>query len=135
MRWTWVLLLGSLVAVAAPAVAGEGAAPQADPREAFAQTDTNKDGRIDRREFEDRIVDVFYFADKNKDGVLDESEVKALVFSDDFKVDDKDQDSKVTLQEFERVRIKDFDRADKDGDGSLSLQEVIDTYATKRAGQ
>jgi Ca2+-binding EF-hand superfamily protein len=133
MRWTWMLLLGALVAVAGPVAADEGAAPKSDPQAAFTQADTNKDGRIDRGEFEDRIVDIFYFADKNKDGVLDESEVRVLVFSDDFKVDDKDQDSKVTLREFERVRTRDFDRADTDEDGALSLGEVVETYEAKGA--
>ena len=42
--------------------------PVTDPRSAFEATDKNRDGEIDHAEFQNRITEVFYFADQDKDG-------------------------------------------------------------------
>jgi Ca2+-binding EF-hand superfamily protein len=107
--------------------------PSGDPRQAFTETDTNKDGVIDRGEFNTRIVEVFYFADANRDGFLSAEEQKRLVFPEDFKDDDKDADGRISLREFLRVRFADFDRSDTDHDGVLSLDEVIAAYEGRRS--
>ena len=56
----------------------QGPAQSYDPRAAFAQVDTNKDGQIDIEEFHVRLVEVFYNADTNKDGFLNADEYARL---------------------------------------------------------
>jgi Ca2+-binding EF-hand superfamily protein len=103
----------------------------ADARAAFEQSDTNHDGAIDHEEYQERITEVFFFADKNKDGWLEPDELDVLVFADDFKADDKDKDGRVSLREFMRVRFRDFTKADTNDDGVLELDEVVATYDGK----
>jgi Ca2+-binding EF-hand superfamily protein len=117
------------------ATSGRAAEPEKryDPHTAFAETDSNNDGSIDRGEFHLRIVEVFYFADTDKDGYLSPDEQKRLVFPEDFTADDKDGDGRISLREFLRVRFADFDAVDTDHDGMLSLDEVVGAYAKKSA--
>ena len=44
--------------------------PPHDPRAAHAATDRDHNGEIDREEFEQRIIQIFYFADVDKDGFV-----------------------------------------------------------------
>jgi Ca2+-binding EF-hand superfamily protein len=113
------------------ALAGE-TARNYDPRAAFAEADLNHDGSVDHEEFQVRIVEIFYSADRNKDGFLDAEELKQLTFPDDFTADDKDEDGRVSLREFLRVRFREYDAADGDHDGVLSLEEVIVAYEGKK---
>jgi len=132
MRSLHTLILAAVfVVTGAPAFAAD-AAPKPDPRAAFKETDTNGDGAIDHEEYHVRIVEVFYFADADKDGYLDPTEMKVLVFADDFSEQDKDANGRVSLREFLRVRFADFPKADTDGDGTLSVDEVVTTYEGKR---
>lgn len=125
-------LVAVTVALACAPFAWAGpAAPSGDPHEAFAQTDTNHDGVIDRGEYAARVTEVFYFADKDKDGFLEVDEQKALVFPEDFSTDDKDANGRISLHEFERVRFQDFEKSDTNDDGVLSIDEVVATYEEK----
>ncbi len=122
----------TLLLVAGAARAADGSKEQrADPRAAFEQSDTNHDGVIDHEEYQARITEVFFFADKNKDGWLEPDELDVLVFADDFKADDKDRDGRVSMREFLRVRFRDFAKADTNDDGVLELDEVVATYEGK----
>ena len=134
MRMLSTLLLTTGVALTiTTASAAEPAAKKSyDPRAAFAETDRNHDGGIDHEEFHERIVDVFYSADANKDGFLDATELKRLVFPEDFTVDDRDHDGRVSMREFLRVRFLDFTSADTDGDGVLSVDEVVIAFEGKK---
>jgi Ca2+-binding EF-hand superfamily protein len=132
MRMTATLILAAgLTLFGSPAGAGDQVTTH-DPRAAFAEADTSRDGTVDREEFHVRIVEVFYHADRNKDGFLDAEELKALAFPEDFTADDKDRDGRVSMREFLRVRFRDFDPADTDQDGVLSLDEVVAVYEGKR---
>jgi Ca2+-binding EF-hand superfamily protein len=111
--------------------AADVAPPAHDPRAAFAETDTDKNGVVDRGEFNARIVEVFYFADTDRDGTLTPEEQKRLVFPEDFKAVDKDGDGRLTLREFLRVRFADFDVADTNEDGVLSVEEVVAAFEGK----
>ena len=131
MRAT-VLIVAAGLALAGSPTRGDDAARKHDPRAAFAEADTNRDGVVDRAEFQARITEVFYSADRNKDGFLDPEELKQLAFPDDFTADDKDRDGRVSMREFLRVRFHDFDAADTNDDGVLSLDEVVAAFEGRK---
>jgi len=99
-----------------------------DPRTAFAQTDHNGDGRVDLKEFVDRIDDVFYAADLDKNGFLDRAELARLPFAGDYARVDRNGDGRVSMHEFEVDRVHLFELVDTDRDGELSLEEVVAAY-------
>ncbi len=103
-----------------------------DVRKAFAETDENGDGVIDRAEFIDRTVEIFYAADANKDGYLSPEEFDhGVVAPKNFIHADRNGDGRVSLSEFLWVRNALFDEVDTNGDGVLSLDEVVSAYETK----
>ena len=132
MRMTAILSVAAGLALAGAPARADDQAKKYDPRAAFAEADSNRDGVIDHEEFHERIVEVFYSTDVNKDGFLDSTELKQLAFPDDFTADDKDRDGRVSMREFLRVRFIDFTQADTDHDGVLSVDEVIVAYEGKK---
>jgi Ca2+-binding EF-hand superfamily protein len=106
------------------ALALDAGADAAPPLEAFhAVSDRNKDGKIDRHEFDSRQVDVFYFQDRDKDGALSAAELPkngGLAIADA----DHNGDAKLQLTEFLEVRADQFEAADTDHDGTLSMAEL-----------
>ena len=130
MRVIGTMLLAAGLAAACPARAGDAA--KYDPRAAFAECDTNHDGVVDHEEFHRRMVEIFFHADRNKDGFLDAAELKELVFPDDFTVDDKDRDGRVSMREFMRVRLHDFDEADTRAKRTSSITVASNAPRTSR---
>ena len=111
--------------------ADEPARPQ-DPKAAFSESDENDDGKIDREEFQHRVVEIFYFGDRDKDGYLTLEELRgAVVFPDDFDDADRNDDERISLYEFVQVRFATFDEVDEDDDGLLSVEEVVDAYEVR----
>ena len=122
--WLWLLAL--------PALADSPAKKPEDPKQAFAETDKNGDGYVDREEFQERVVEIFYAADRDKDGYLTQEELVAAVeFPKDFAHADKNGDGRISLYEFIEVRFHTFDEVDTNHDGLLSLDEVMATYEGK----
>jgi Ca2+-binding EF-hand superfamily protein len=118
-----------LVGVAGAAAAEKGAIPAHDPRAAFAETDANRDGKLDRQEFHERMVEVFFHGDRDKDGFMVWDElVPVVAFPEDFRAADRDGDGRYSLYEFIRVRFDDYDVVDTDQDGLLSLAEVVAVF-------
>ena len=137
MRRTAFRLVPVLLALAASPAFGDEAPQTApknqDPRAAFAETDENHDSRIDREEFQHRVVEIFYFGDRDKDGYLTQEElVAAVTFPDDFKNADRNHDGRISLYEFIQVRFATFDAVDADHDGVLSVEEVVTSYEAKK---
>jgi len=101
-------------------------AERLDANATMALSDKNKDGRIDREEFHQRMTEVFFFADVDKDGNLTFAELVAVANADPeaFKRSDRDGNQKLTLYEFMYVIHRDFDAADKNQDGVIDLQEL-----------
>jgi len=132
MRRITFRLVPVLLALAAIPAFGDPGANKQDPHAAFAETDENKDGRIDREEFQHRAVEIFYFADRDKDGYLSQEEVATgLVFPEDFEHADRNGDGRISLYEFVQVRFATFDQVDTNHDGVLSVEEVVTTYEEK----
>jgi hypothetical protein len=126
------LFFATTISLAGIAGAGDESGSY-DPRKAFAETDLNKDGRIDIGEFHTRIVEVFYSADTDKDVYLDSAELSRLPFRETIVTVDRDGDGKIRLEEFVRIRIHQFLEADGDDDMELSVDEVVDAYESKPA--
>jgi Ca2+-binding EF-hand superfamily protein len=101
-------------------------AERMDASATMALADKNKDGRIDREEFHQRMIEVFFFADVDKDGYLTYAELVAVQTVDPevFKRADRDGDSKLSLYEFMYVVHRDFEAADKNQDGVIDMQEL-----------
>jgi Ca2+-binding EF-hand superfamily protein len=123
---TTSILTSALLAVGAAPAGADSAEDSA--RAAFAETDRNGDGQVDRDEFYSRMVEMFYRADANKDGVLVPSELQTIDEDRVFEPADRNGDGKLTLNEYIDQRFESFDEADVNSDGVLSVQEVIDAY-------
>ena len=120
-----ILLLG----LAGIASAAEGGAASHEPHVAFAETDTNRDGQIDRAEFHARMVEIFFHGDRDKDGYMVWAELEATVaLPGDFRDADRDGDGRYSFHEFNRVRFDDYDVVDANEDGLLSLDEVVAVF-------
>jgi Ca2+-binding EF-hand superfamily protein len=116
---------------ALPAFAEEPRKP-GDPRVAFAETDENADGHVDREEFHHRMVEIFFHGDRDKDGHMTPDELAAAVeFPKDFDGADRNADGRISLYEFIQVRFATFDEVDTDHDGLLSVEEVIEAYQVR----
>lgn len=134
MRSTPTLVLAVALGVAAPAARGDQPAPKHDPKVAFAETDENRDGKIDRPEFQARLMEIFYHGDVDKDGFLTFAEMeKVVAFPEDFRNADQNGDGRISSAEFFRARAGTFDETDADSDGMLSLEEVVAMVERKQA--
>ncbi|MBW2715381.1 MAG: EF-hand domain-containing protein [Deltaproteobacteria bacterium] len=102
--------------------------PPHDPRAAHAATDRDHNGEIDRDEFEQRMIHIFYFADVDRDGFVTIGQL--MVFDEKllFQSADVDNDSRISLSEFLIVRFEDFREADTDGSDTLSVKEVVEEF-------
>ncbi len=125
MKTTQMVCLALLCALMVN-IAWAAGAEQMDANATMALVDKNKDGRIDREEFHQRMTEVFFFADIDKDGQLTFAELAAVTKVDPevFKRADRDGDGKLSLYEFMYVIHRDFDAADKNQDGVIDLQEL-----------
>lgn len=133
MRVDRSLVLG-IAAVGLVFAASPNHARGQEEGEPFGLTDQDKNARVDRQEYEKRMVEVFYFADRNKDGVvtLEELAVVETVDEKAFRAADKNRDGRLTVEEFVAYRMIDFDAADKNNDGVLTYDEVQTWTASGR---
>jgi Ca2+-binding EF-hand superfamily protein len=102
--------------------------PPHDPRAAHAATDRNHDGEINREEFEQRMVQIFYFSDVDKDGFVTIGQLSAFDEELLFETGDSDSDARLSLSEFQKVRFENYRDADTDKSGTLSVEEVTEAF-------
>jgi hypothetical protein len=93
------------------------------PAPAFLATDANGDGRIDRAEYYNRLMDAFFLLDQDKNGYLTAQELP-YVAAKDFRAADRDSDLKLSAIEYINERFREFSAADTNRDGILSHVEV-----------
>jgi Ca2+-binding EF-hand superfamily protein len=101
--------------------------PQLTRRQIIASADVNKDGRIGRVEFLNRMKEAFFFIDTDKDGHVTIVEYQRSIQGADagrFVAADRNKDGKVSMDELLKIISADFDTADKNDDGVLDEEEV-----------
>ena len=129
------ILSSSLLAAGLAAVLLAGAAPAQTPvpdlRERFQTADKNGDGRVDREEFHQRTIEVFYFLDTGRRGYLVREQITGTT-DERVRAADTNGDGRITLEEFLNARHRDFDAADTNRDGVVSLEEVQIYLSTAR---
>jgi Ca2+-binding EF-hand superfamily protein len=118
------LILAVCVISAVPTF-GAGA-PKLDAAGTMGLTDRTGDQKIDREEYNQRMTEVFFFADADKDGNLTIAELTAVVPVDTraFQMADKDRNGKLSLGEFLYSVHIDFTSADTNRDGVIDMQEL-----------
>jgi Ca2+-binding EF-hand superfamily protein len=129
MRHGWSAPLGLTTLLALLSLAS-GALAQAPPPP-DAQTwvrahDRNGDGKLDREEFHQAVIEAFFLRDTNKDGYLSIEEF-AVITPEAASLLRSKPEPRLTLPEFLNALHKDFTAADTNDDGLLSVEE-IETY-------
>jgi len=104
-----------------------------DWKEGFRAHDKNNDAKIDRAEFQEWMVDVFFERDSNHKGYLVVEDVKDVMSAEKFKSYDKSGSGKLQLQEFLNAAFLDFEAIDVNKDGAITMEE-IEVYI-KRTGK
>jgi Ca2+-binding EF-hand superfamily protein len=101
-------------------------ADRLDANATMALSDKNRDGRLDREEFHQRMTEIFFFADLDKDGKLTYAELFAVekVDPEALKRADRDSNGNLSLYEFMYVIHRDFEAADKNQDGVIDIEEL-----------
>ncbi len=97
---------------------------QPDWKARFRTYDRNKDGQIDRGEFQEWMIEVFYFRDKNSKGYLVFEDVRGVMAPETLKAINRKGDGKLTQQEFLNAVFLDFDAADVNRNGVLTMEEI-----------
>jgi Ca2+-binding EF-hand superfamily protein len=95
-------------------------------KQIIESADRNKDGRIGRVEFLERMKEAFFFIDNDKDGYVVVVEYQLIQVGDPkrFAAADRNKDGKLTLDEFLKAVSADFDDADKSDDGVIDEEEM-----------
>jgi hypothetical protein len=118
------LVLAAVCACLTVPAAAQQTPAKPDWKEGFKIHDTNHDGKIDRGEFQEWMVDVFFLRDQNHKGYLVYEDVKDAMTPENFKAHDKNGNGKIPLQEFLNATFQDFAAADVRGNGTLTVEEI-----------
>ena len=105
--------------------------PPPDWKERFRAFDQNGDGRIDRAEFQDWMVDAFFQRDKGKKGYLTMEDLQGVMTPEIFKALSLKGDGKLWLPDFLNALFQDFQAMDADRAGSITMEQ-IEAYIQKR---
>lgn len=99
------------------------APPPPDAKTWVREHDKNGDGRIDREEFHQGVIEAFFLRDVDKDGFLTVEELVVITPEARNLLRSK-PDGKMTLAEFLNALHKDFTDADANDDGLLTTEEI-----------
>ena len=126
----FALLFMTIALISANGIVAHGQQPLTR-KQIMESADKNRDGKIGRIEFLECMREGFFFVDGNKDGVLTIAEYRLIQEADprQFARADRNQDGKLSLDEFLKAITEDFDAADKIDDGALDDAEVKAWFA------
>lgn len=108
------VLLGAILAFSTAA-----AQAQAMKQGQLDRLDRDRNGAVDRSEYQAFMTSAFANLDKNKDGMLSREEAAQTLNAQQFAATDADGDGTVAQEEFLNRVMADFEAADRSGDGSL----------------
>ncbi len=131
MRWSVfgiMVIATALLIFAGPL--GAQAPSQPDWKESFRLHDKNGDGRMDRAEFQDWMVDAYYFRDAGHKGYLTQVDLKDTLSPEVFKAINRKGDGKLSMQEYLNALFQDFNAIDAGGKGWITIDD-IQTYIRK----
>ncbi len=97
---------------------------QPDWKTRFRAHDRNGDGRIDRAEFQEWMIEVFYIRDRDRKGYLVLGDIRGVMAPETLKAINRRGDGKLSLGEFLNAVFVDFDAADVNKNGSLTIEEI-----------
>jgi Ca2+-binding EF-hand superfamily protein len=130
LRLRYLMSIAALICSLVGALAGAQTALRPDWKERFRAHDANQDGRIDRAEFQEWMVDVFFQRDQGRKGYLTIEDVRGSMTPEVFKAMNRRGDGKLGLPEFLNALFQDFQAIDTGGDGSITIEQ-IDTYVRR----
>ena len=121
-----ILLTALIVAATLASLPGPvpAQAPAPDWKESFRLHDRNGDRRIDRAEFQDWMVDAFYFRDSNHKGYLVQADLQGTLSPEVFKAMNRKGDGKLTLHEYLNALFQDFAAIDVGQNGVITVEEI-----------
>ena len=123
MRRPWVGVMAMLGVLALAGGVLAQAPPPPDAKTWVREHDSNGDGKIDREEFHQAVIEAFFLRDVNKDGYLSIEELVVITPETQSLLRNK-PDGKMTLAEFLNALHKDFTAADANDDGLLTAEEI-----------
>jgi Ca2+-binding EF-hand superfamily protein len=118
---TALIVAAAVACVVSPALAQ---IPPPDWKEGFRAHDKNGDGLIDRAEFQNWIVEGFYFRDKGHKGYLVQADLQGAASPEVFKAINRKGDGKLTMNEYLNALFQDFAAIDANQNGAITMQEV-----------
>jgi Ca2+-binding EF-hand superfamily protein len=118
---TALIVAAALACLVSPVLAQ---IPAPDWKEGFRAHDKNGDGLIDRAEFQDWIVEGFYFRDKGHKGYLVQADLQGAASPEVFKAINRKGDGKLTMKEYLNALFQDFAAIDVNQNGAITMQEV-----------
>ncbi len=113
-----VVLLTGFVFFTAIAAAAQNQ-PTALNQGQMDRLDRDRNGAVDRSEYQAFMTTAFVSLDKNKDGSLNSGEVAQVLNVQQFAAIDANGDGKASQNEFLNRVMADFKTADRGGDGRL----------------
>ena len=122
--WLLVVIVLAFGLAGGLALAQSPMTGQGDWKARFQSHDRNKDGRIDRAEFQEWMIEVFYIRDKDRKGYLVIDDVRDQMRSEVFRAINRKGDGKLSLQEFLNALFVDFDTADVNKNGAVTVEEI-----------
>lgn len=119
------LIVGAALAVSLVGTLLEAQTPlRPDWKDRFRAHDVSGDGRIDRAEFQEWMVEVFFHRDQGRKGYLTIDDVRGSMTPEVFKALDRKPDGKLGLSEFLNAMFQDFQAIDTGQEGSITIEQI-----------